>query len=43
MDRNTTDMSSTEILAMEYYDAPTLLFHWLTVLFVVVLFGTSLL
>ena len=26
----------------EFYDRPTLVFHWLTVLFVVALFGTSL-
>lgn len=28
---------------LEYYDRPTLWFHWLTVLMVVLLFGTSLL
>ena len=30
------------IIKREYYDTPTLFFHWLTVLFVVLLFGTSL-
>ncbi|MBZ9974212.1 MULTISPECIES: cytochrome b [unclassified Mesorhizobium] len=29
-------------IELEYYDRPTLWFHWLTVVFVVLLFGTSL-
>src|SRR5215471_5001005 len=30
------------VLELEYYDVPTLVFHWLTVAFVLVLMGTSL-
>ncbi len=33
---------SAETFSAEYYDAPALVFHWLTAVFVVVLFGTSL-
>jgi len=35
--------ASQQTLAAEYYDTPTLIFHWLTVVFVAALFGTSLL
>ena len=31
-----------QTLAVEYYDTPTLVFHWLTVVLVILLFGTSL-
>ena len=41
MDRNAKAMASAETLAAEYYDMPTLVFHWLTVVLVVLLFGTS--
>jgi len=43
MDRNANEMASAETVAAEYYDMPTLVFHWLTVVLVVLLFGTSLL
>ena len=42
MDRNTKETASAETLAAEYYDTPALVFHWLTVVFVILLFGTSL-
>src|SRR3954469_14299632 len=38
----TEQAASAETLAAEYYDTPTLVFHWLTVVLVVLLFGTSL-
>lgn len=41
MDRNTKEMPPAEAIAAEYYDVPTRVFHWLTVVFVVLLFGTS--
>jgi cytochrome b561 len=34
---------SRETLVAEYYDVPTLVFHWLTVLLVLLLLGTSVL
>lgn len=34
--------ASAQTLELEYYDTPTLVFHWLTVLLVVLLLGTSL-
>ena len=36
------DTTTHRTLGREYYDTPTLIFHWLTVLLVVLLFGTSL-
>src|SRR3569833_2403822 len=34
--------SGERTVELDYYDRPTLWFHWLTVLLVVLLFGTSL-
>jgi cytochrome b561 len=36
------DAASRRAVALEYYDTPTLVLHWLTALLVVVLFATSL-
>lgn len=41
MSQPTLDAAGRRAIALEYYDTATLVFHWLTALLVVVLFGTS--
>jgi cytochrome b561 len=42
MSQDDTEIASRRTVQLEFYDTPTLIFHWLTVLFVLALFGTSL-